>query len=55
VRKLAPGSKRRIKTRYVVAGGFVPSRQAVFVEEMLKRAIARCGLPRALYVAGYTE
>jgi putative transposase len=43
------------KTRYVVAGGFVPSRQAVFVEEMLKRAIARCGLPRALYVDNAAE
>lgn len=38
------------KTRLIVAGGFVPSRQAVFVEEMLRRAILRCGLPRAVFV-----
>lgn len=43
------------KTRRIVAGGFIPSRQAVFVEDMLKRAIAQCGLPHALFVDNGAE
>ncbi|HVB08736.1 MAG TPA: DDE-type integrase/transposase/recombinase, partial [Bacillota bacterium] len=38
------------KSRLIVAGGFIPSRQAVHVEQTLKRAIAQYGLPKALFV-----
>lgn len=38
------------RTRKVTAGGFVPSRQAVYVEETFKRGISTHGLPAALYV-----
>jgi putative transposase len=43
------------RTRLIVAGGFVPSRQAIYVEEMLKRAILRHGLARALFVDNGAE
>jgi transposase InsO family protein len=42
-------------SRKVVAGGFVASRQAVVVEEMLKQAIATHGLPAALFVDNGAE
>lgn len=38
------------RTRKVTAGGFVPNRQAVVVEEMFKQAITTHGRPEALYV-----
>jgi len=43
------------RTRLIVAGGFVPSRQAIYVEDMLKRAILHHGLPRSLFVDNGAE
>lgn len=43
------------KTRFVPAAAFVPSRQAVFVEELLRHAIALCGLPRSFFVDNGAE
>lgn len=43
------------KTRFVPAAAFVPSRQAIFVEELLRRAIAHCGLPRSFFVDNGAE
>ena len=42
-------------SRLVPAARFVPSRQALFVEEVLKAAFARYGLPRVLFVDNGAE
>ena len=42
-------------TRYLPASAFVPTRQAVFVEDLLRRAIAHAGLPRAFFVDNGAE
>jgi putative transposase len=42
-------------TRFVPVARFVPSRQALFVEEALQSGFARCGLPQVLFVDNGAE
>lgn len=43
------------KTRFLPAAAFIPTRQAIFVEDLLRRAIAHYGLPRAFFVDNGAE
>lgn len=42
-------------TRFAVGARFVPTRQAVFVEQIVRDAITRYGLPKALFVDNGAE